>query len=104
MVIELVVLVVLLAVVGGLAATVVRQRFASSGDASWLDRVMGERVLVHTTDNQTIDGSLMAVQLDGLILRAATLHTDQPIPLSGELFVPRAKVSLVQRVGAGGDG
>lgn len=54
---------------------------------------------VHTTDDQTIEGTLVADGTDGLVLTAATLHdADGPVPMAGEVFIPRGRVSFVQVV------
>jgi hypothetical protein len=54
-------------------------------------------VLVSTTDGYTIDGLLETEARDGVVLRAAFLLGDgDPVPIEGEVFVPRERVSMVQ--------
>lgn len=64
----------------------------------WLERVLRRRVVVHTKDDMSFDGSLWETTDDGLILRAAQLLNTNgaPTALPGEVFVPRPNVSFVQ--------
>lgn len=66
---------------------------------TWLERVIKRRLIVHTTSGQTISGTLDEVTPDGVILRAASFHVDQPTPtvsLGGEVFIPREQVAFTQ--------
>mgnify|MGYP000492361562 CR=1 FL=1 len=66
--------------------------------AAWLDRVTAERIIVHTSDGVTYDGLLRETTVDGLLLAGAKLiEQSGPTPLSGETFVPRSRVAMVQR-------
>lgn len=67
----------------------------------WLVRRRSERLIVHTTDGQTIDGTLRDVGPDGLVLLAPRL-VDADVALAGDVFIPKAKVLMVQRPSAGG--
>lgn len=64
----------------------------------WLRHQTYRRVLVSTTDDQTFDGLLAVEARDGLVLRSASLIVDgrAPIAISGEAFIPRERVLLVQ--------
>lgn len=92
---EVLVIVALLLIVVILAGAQVLRREPKG----WLDKVSGERVLVHTVDNQTIEGALISVLRDGLVLRAPRLIADEAVNVAGDVFVPRPKVALVQRLG-----
>jgi hypothetical protein len=94
---EVLAIVALSAVIVALVAVII----VSRRPKSWLDRVTGERVLVHTVDSQTIEGSLFAVLSDGVLLKAPRLMEDQPLNIAGEVFIPRAKIAMVQRPGSG---
>lgn len=64
-----------------------------------LSRAIGQRVVVHTTDDRTLDGVLAGAYLDCLALAHAQLL--QPgeapdIPFAGDVLVPMTNVSLVQ--------
>lgn len=63
----------------------------------WLPGRTLQSVTVHTTEDQTLQGILDTVSSDGLVLRAATFvgQADE-IPLSGFIFLPKAKVSFIQ--------
>lgn len=64
----------------------------------WVRRAQRARVIVHTTDDQTFDGVLTCEARDGLVLTAASLLDGQAaVPLGGETFIPREKVSFLQR-------
>lgn len=62
----------------------------------WAPSLEKRKVIVHTADG-SIDGVLMVIARDGLVLRSATYLDDDTKPeLAGELFVPREKVSFIQ--------
>ncbi|MDZ7732211.1 MAG: hypothetical protein U5R31_03085 [Acidimicrobiia bacterium] len=65
---------------------------------TWLDRVVTARVIVHTTDGSSIEGLVRECAADGLVLGAARL-LDHDVDVSGDLWVPRPKVAMVQRPG-----
>ena len=62
----------------------------------WLDRHTAERVIVHTTEDQTLDGLLREVTRDGLVLATVTL-VDHAVDVAGDVWVPREKVAMIQR-------
>ena len=65
---------------------------------SWLDQVMRKRIIVHTRDDQSIDGTLWEQTSDGVILRAAQLlnPSGSPTVMPGEVWVPRENVLFAQ--------
>jgi hypothetical protein len=78
-----------------------RSRIETLEDESdgWLESVLSRRIIIHTTTNQSIDGSLVATTSDGLVLRAAKLlgqGSGQATPMAGEVFIPRANVAFAQ--------
>jgi hypothetical protein len=64
----------------------------------WLESVMTKRLIVHTTKDTTIEGSLVAQYDDGIVLRAAALlgSGTAPLPMAGEVFIPREQVFFCQ--------
>lgn len=66
---------------------------------SWLERATRKRIIVHTRDDQSIEGVLMKCVDDGLILRAARLlgSDGKQTAMAGEVFVPRENVAFTQR-------
>jgi hypothetical protein len=86
-------LVLLVIAVGGLVAVLWLRR-----PDRWLNQRMARRVVVHTSDNQSIEGLLTSVAPDGLVLGAA-IYLDsgaEPVQLGGDIWVPRNKVALIQ--------
>lgn len=65
---------------------------------NWLQTRKHDRVIVYTTENDTLDGLLEAVAADGLVLWDSRVQSDQGVPLGGEVFVPKDKVRFVQVV------
>jgi hypothetical protein len=64
---------------------------------SWMNKRQGFRVVVHTTDDHTFEGTLTKVARDGLVLRAAVfVSSEGNEEMPGETFVPRDRVSFVQ--------
>jgi hypothetical protein len=66
--------------------------------AGWLDRVMKKKILVHTRQDQSIEGVLMEQAVDGIILRASALlgENGKRTTMGGEVFVPRENVAFAQ--------
>lgn len=62
----------------------------------WLKRREFDRVVVTTTDNHALDGLLVTVANDGLVLHDATVRSDNDVRLAGEVYVPRERVRFVQ--------
>ena len=56
---------------------------------------------MHTTDDRSIDGLLVATMPDWLVLRSARLLDDHHTELGGEIRIPRDKVLFVQYPPAG---
>lgn len=63
---------------------------------AWLDRITARRVLVHLTTDDTIEGLLTTVADDGVVLSAATYLGNVTSSLGGDVWVPRAKIRMVQ--------
>ena len=70
------------------------------GAASWLEEKTARRLVVHTTDDRSIEGLLEFVGPDGVTLRAARLMAKPPVDLGGEIWLPRETVAFVQTVPA----
>lgn len=68
------------------------------GPMRWLRRRKAYRVLVHTTEDQSIEGVMVYAAADGLVLRHARYHPadSAPISLHGETWIPREKIAFVQ--------
>jgi hypothetical protein len=67
--------------------------------SSWLVRVLRKRIIVHTLDDKSIEGVLMEVVEDGVILRAAKLlgaTRPQDVAMAGETWVREANISFAQ--------
>lgn len=64
----------------------------------WLESVMTRRITVHTTTDQSIEGSLVATTSDGLVLRAAKLLGSgrESTAMAGEVFIPKTNVAFAQ--------
>lgn len=67
---------------------------------AWFDSIVRKRVIVHHKGSPSIDGLLVAVMADGVLLRGAKLLEDdgKQIALAGEVFVPRENIGFVQLV------
>lgn len=70
-----------------------RPRLSPSG---WLDRMVAERVIVHTSDGTSIEGVIRERGADGVVLTAARL-LDGEVNVGGDVWIPRSKVHMVQR-------
>lgn len=64
--------------------------------AAWMERVLKKRILCHLDTDQSLQGVLIDLAEDGLILRAAKLLGDTETPLAGETFVPMGRVVFCQ--------
>lgn len=65
----------------------------------WLERTLRKRIVLHTLDDKSIEGTLWEQTSDGVILRAAVLKGENTAPdvsMAGEVFVPRANVAFAQ--------
>jgi hypothetical protein len=65
----------------------------------WTKHRLRNRVFVHTKDDQTIEGVIVAEWADGIQLGDARFHGDKPVPMAGETFVPHTNVAFIQRAG-----
>jgi hypothetical protein len=70
------------------------QRYRSR--KGWLEKATRRRLVVHTTDDQSIAGLLDTVGPDGILLRSAKLLGSQGVELAGEVWVDRIKIRFVQ--------
>lgn len=69
-----------------------------SSTDSWLRAVTFDIVIVHTTDERSIQGLLAAVTDHELVLEHAKYLTGaNSADLAGRVMVPRARVAFVQR-------
>lgn len=92
-----VVSVLIAAAAGGAAAVVAHRRGSTPAGQSWLEERTAERLRVHTTEGQSIEGSLIHTASDGIVLAAVRL-VDAEVDLAGDLWIPRPKVLMIQRV------
>lgn len=70
----------------------------------WLRRQYARRVIVHTTDDTSIEGTLIATAVDGIVLKAAKLLDAEDTPLGGDVFISSSKTHFIQLVAPGLDG
>lgn len=87
-IIELGALVIAAAVVAGVVIALATQR-------SWLRGRSGRRVVVHTTTERSIEGTLVVVARDGLVLAGAR-YLDAETELGGDIYVPAERVAWMQ--------
>lgn len=74
--------------------------FATAGwlhYAGWLSRRVKRRVIVHTDDERSYAGLLVATRSDGIAL-AHVQMVESGTELAGEVFLPRSTVRFVQVV------
>jgi hypothetical protein len=70
---------------------------AAAAPAGWLEGATSARLVVHTVEGKSIEGTLALAAVDGLVLRAAVLvEPGKSVPMAGEVFVPKAQVLMVQ--------
>lgn len=64
----------------------------------WLARSIRRRVIVHTTDDRSVEGVLVAHDRAGVALASAAYLDAGPAPLAlaGDLWLPRDRVRFVQ--------
>ena len=65
---------------------------------SWLETVTARKLIVHTTDDHSMEGLLVHTGPDGLLLDHAKLLGDKPVDLGGRIWIDRAKVLMVQTI------
>lgn len=64
---------------------------------SWWRRKVHDRVIVHTTDDRSLCGVLVAVYGSELVLgHAEYLHAAGREALEGEVAIPRDRIAFVQ--------
>lgn len=73
-------------------------RVAAAEPSGWLEGQVLRRLVVHTTDDQSIEGLVDTVAADGVILRTARLLGKSTVALGGEVWVPRSKIVFAQAV------
>jgi hypothetical protein len=66
--------------------------------SGWLEQATSRRLVVHTSDDRSIEGTVAQVGDDGLVLRAARLLGPKPVDMAGDVWVPRGRVLFVQTV------
>ena len=64
--------------------------------SDWLGAAERRRLIVHTTDDRSIEGLVASAAVDGLVLSAARLLEKTPVDLAGDVWVPKAKIVFVQ--------
>lgn len=66
----------------------------------YLKALTGETVVMHTTADESIRGTLTAVHADVYVIeRAAFLNADgSEVPADGETLVPVSRVAFIQRL------
>lgn len=65
----------------------------------WLHQRKGRKVIIHTTEDQSIEGLILHVTRDGVVLVGARmLGTSDNVPMGGEVFIEKPKVYLVQHL------
>ncbi len=66
-------------------------------DRNWLKRQTLTRLIVHTTDGQSLDGVLATVAKDGIVVdHAKLLDGDNAHRLGGHVLVERERIGFVQ--------
>jgi hypothetical protein len=67
-------------------------------EPSWLHALMATQVIVHTTDDRSIEGLLVMESTKGIILRNAKLLDEgrAPVPMAGETWLPKESIFIVQ--------
>lgn len=71
---------------------------AFSPPPTWLERVMKKRIVLHTRNDQSVEGVLMEQTPDGVILRASRLlgEDGKATAMAGEVWIPRENVAFAQ--------
>lgn len=64
----------------------------------WLTQHLARRVIVHTTEGQSLEGLLTTNASDGLVMTAAIFldSSTDPVQLAGTIWVPREKLAFLQ--------
>lgn len=69
---------------------------ADAEPGSWLDEVTARRILVHTTDDRSIEGLLLDVYPEEIVLKGAKLLGREAVDLGGEVYLQRSSIALIQ--------
>lgn len=85
-------------VIEDLRTEVATTRRAAAEPSEWLERVIAQKIIIHTKGDQSFEGLLVANLADGIVLRTALLLNSgaDPTPMAGEVFIPRENVLLAQ--------
>jgi hypothetical protein len=64
----------------------------------WFRQVLKKKIVVHTRNDQSVEGVLTMLARDGVILRAAALlgGDGKRTTMAGEVFVPRENIAFAQ--------
>lgn len=62
----------------------------------WLSKRLGYTLTIHLTDGSTVEGVLSTDAADCLVLTAARFLDDSPVPLAGEVAIPRNRILFMQ--------
>ncbi len=81
-----------LVIAGGVIAAVV---VVLVWQRNWLRGRSGARVVVHTTTERSLEGTLVVVAPDGLVLAGAR-YLESDTALAGEVYVPAERVAWMQ--------
>lgn len=65
---------------------------------TWIRRKLATRILVHTTADDSIEGVLVLVAKDGLLLDDAAVLSERRTPLSGKVFIPKVQIRMIQEL------
>jgi hypothetical protein len=63
---------------------------------AWLDSVTLRRLVVHTTDDHSMEGLLASNSPDGIVLVHAKLLGEKTVEMGGQVWVPRGQVLMIQ--------
>jgi small nuclear ribonucleoprotein (snRNP)-like protein len=68
----------------------------------YLSDLEAETVIVHTKDDRSIRGVMVAAHSDAIVLRQAAYLMDESTTVSadGEIGIPRENIAFYQRIGA----
>lgn len=69
------------------------------GKVRWLNRLVRQTVVIHTTTGTSLRGVLIGVYQDCVVLHHATfLGSDTTQDVDGEVVIPREQVGWLQRL------
>lgn len=70
----------------------------------WLKTKIRKKAIVYTVEGKSLEGWLVDTDREGVVLNDVHLHADtmnQPVPMPGDVFVPRHQIEFVQIVRSG---